>query len=388
MRNGISIVALLILVAIGGYYIRDLLSNPEVFPPDDYIQYWAAGKLNLNGENPYDGEKLLPLQRANGGIYDYPIMMWNPPWTLSLAMPIACLPARVGQFLWVGIGFFLLVFSVDLLWRFYGGDPSRRWLAWIVAVGFVPTLILAKAGQIGFCFLLGATLFLHFERARKPLFAGAACCLLAVKPHLMYLFWPALAVWVLRKPGWNRSGILVGGIALGIVASIIPMLSNAEVFQHYRDAMTNRPPDRWRSPTVGTFLRMFIGEERFWLQFLAPLGGLAWLAYDAWRHREHTWVWGDRLPLVLFVSYITASYGAWPYDLVLLYPALVQVAIRLDRERVRWKIAFALGVYIFIDAIGLYINLNEIGSEWFIWVAPTMLIVYLVVAKPLVAEKS
>ena len=34
--------------------VRHLLADPTVWPPDDFVEYWAAAKLTLAGQNPYD----------------------------------------------------------------------------------------------------------------------------------------------------------------------------------------------------------------------------------------------------------------------------------------------------------------------------------------------
>ena len=46
--------------------VRHLLADPTVWPPDDFVEYWAAAKLTINGQNPYDPTLLLPLQQTAG----------------------------------------------------------------------------------------------------------------------------------------------------------------------------------------------------------------------------------------------------------------------------------------------------------------------------------
>ena len=33
-----------------------------VWPPDDFVEYWAAAKLTLDGQNPFDESLLLPAE--------------------------------------------------------------------------------------------------------------------------------------------------------------------------------------------------------------------------------------------------------------------------------------------------------------------------------------
>ena len=78
---------LIVGLAILVYQLGGLIAKPGVLA-DDYVEYWAAGRLNLSGADPYAGDQLLPLERAAGRKTEV-LMMWNPPWTLALAMPLA-----------------------------------------------------------------------------------------------------------------------------------------------------------------------------------------------------------------------------------------------------------------------------------------------------------
>src|SRR5713226_8770855 len=83
---GIVLAALLLVQQLGR-----LFADRSIMPPDDFVEYWAAGRLNAHGQNPYEGEYLLPLERE-AGRQTFPVdssgreaavMMWNPPWTLT-----------------------------------------------------------------------------------------------------------------------------------------------------------------------------------------------------------------------------------------------------------------------------------------------------------------
>ncbi|HEX3149936.1 MAG TPA: glycosyltransferase 87 family protein, partial [Gemmataceae bacterium] len=152
--------ALMVCVGVIGWKGAQLVSDNSLFAPDDFVEYWAAGSLNANGLNPYDGALLLPLERRAGRDTDEPVMMWNPPWTLSLAMPIGVLMPRVAQLLWLAVSLALVVLCADCLWSVYEGPSSRRWVAWLLALTFMPTLFVLHAGQIGPFILLGITGFL------------------------------------------------------------------------------------------------------------------------------------------------------------------------------------------------------------------------------------
>jgi len=371
----------LFVAALGfiGWKGSQLLSDTSIFPPDDYVEYWAAGRLNAQGLNPYDGELLLPLEREAGRDTDEPVMMWNPPWTLTLAMPIGLLPARAGQMLWLAVSLVLVVASADRLWSLYGGTPERRWVSWLLALTFLPTLFVLQSGQIGPFILVGITGFLFLDRARLPWLAGACGVLMAVKPHLVYLFWIALAGWVMRRPLPDRAKVVAGGLAAGLLATLIPLACNSDVLAQYWAAMTHRTPEQWKSPTLGSLLREAFGEAEFRLQFVPTVLGLSWLAVEAWRQRATEWRWGDRMPLLLLVSFATASYGAWPFDLVILLPAVIHVAARLSMVGDRRSVFVAAGVYLAINGGALAMNLAHMTSDRFLWMAPSLLVAYVLV---------
>src|SRR6266849_560672 len=93
---GVLLAAALLVQQVGR-----LFADRSIMPPDDFVEYWAAGRLNAHGENPYDGANLLPLEREAGRDTDVPVMMWNPPWTLTFVMPIGLLESRLGQLIWL-----------------------------------------------------------------------------------------------------------------------------------------------------------------------------------------------------------------------------------------------------------------------------------------------
>jgi hypothetical protein len=217
-RQVLTAAALVVVGVVLVGQVRKLLADPTIWPPDDFIEYWAAAKLTLEGGNPYDGEQLLPLQRAGGRDTDKAVMMWNPPWTLAAVLPLGLLPAREAQLLWLLVNFAAVLFCGDRLWLLRGGSRDRRWVGWAVALAALPTAFALQSGQIGPLLLLGAVLFLECERRGWHYAAGAATVLLAVKPHLAYLVWVAILCDALTRGRWR---ILIGGAVAGLVGGLI-----------------------------------------------------------------------------------------------------------------------------------------------------------------------
>jgi hypothetical protein len=374
---GVLLAAVLLIQQVGR-----LFADRTIMPPDDFVEYWAAGRLNAQGQNPYQADNLLPLEKEAGRV-SYPVdssghesavMMWNPPWTLTVVMPLGLLDARLGQLLWLLLHLGIIFFFADWAWRYYQGPAGYRWLAWVLALTFVPTLIVLRAGQIGPLILLGIVGFLHFERKRQLFLAGAACVLIAIKPHLVFLFWIAVVLWALESRRW---AVLLGGIAAGLVATAIPMLCNPSVCQQYWYALTHHPPEEWMSLTIGSILRLLFGANHFWLQIVPAIPALVWFGFH-WRRHHETWNWGEQMPLLMLISFLTTFYGAWPFDLVILLLPVIQAAVwMVPTESLK---GLALAIYVSIECGALIlISIERFGvtSIWFIWMTPALLAGYL-----------
>src|SRR5262249_4718582 len=100
-RHALGLLALLALVAAALWLANAYLRSNTMPRPPDFLQVWAAGRLTLDGGNPYDGEQMFALQAANRIPSGYASMMWVPPWGLALAIPIGALPIDAAQVVWV-----------------------------------------------------------------------------------------------------------------------------------------------------------------------------------------------------------------------------------------------------------------------------------------------
>lgn len=386
MRRVLTVVGLVAVLAALGFQSKGLLSEDSFLPPDDFVQYWAAGNLNAQGKNPYDSDLLLPLETEAGNGTGETVMMWNPPHTLTLAMPFGLLPPRAAQLAWMLAGIVLIIGCADVLWRIYGGAPQRRLLAWLLAMAYVPSLYVLGAGQIGTFLLAGVTGLLAGLRWQRPMLAGASCVLMAMKPHLFALVWLALGGWVVVHFAQRRARfalrLVAGAAAASVVALVVPLLTNPSVYGQYWRAMTERGPEQWKTPTFGWLLRELFGAGRFGLQYLPILAGLTWLTACVWRRRTTEWDWLDAYPLVALVSFITASYGAWPYDMVSLLPVVMHVAAELSTAADRRWRRRGIAAFVGLNLAGAISTAAGVDSQYFIWMAPTLLAMYVYLRRP------
>ena len=111
-------ITLVVTLLILGYQITVLAINLGPLHKSDFIVFWAAGRLNAAGLNPYDPDQLFPLQKEAGWDKNEPNRWWNPPWVLLLYMPFSFLSHAIARALWLILNLALLFFCADWLWRF------------------------------------------------------------------------------------------------------------------------------------------------------------------------------------------------------------------------------------------------------------------------------
>jgi hypothetical protein len=254
-----------------------------------------------------------------------------------------------------------VVSSGLLLWRYFAPEQGRPWFGLLLAAGFFPCFSAMNMGQISPWLLAGVVGFLWAEREERDLAAGAALALLMIKPHLTFLFWAA-ALWWAWSSGRRR--VLIGWTGGLLGASGVILLVAPSVFRDYAGAMA---VPRWVPPTIGTWLRVFLGRELSWLQFLPSLlGGVGLLAW-LW-HRRGPWRWALLAPPLLLGSVITAAFG-WSHDQVVLLPAVVALVAGLWAKRPLERVAILL--LLFGAQLGLAaMNHWDVPDAVAIWHAP------------------
>jgi hypothetical protein len=346
-RLGIILALLLslaVLFRLGG---RIFMSSFAILT-NDFGQIWAAGRLNLHGANPYDPAAIQALKNALAQTDHQPLMvsiLYSPPWVISPAMAFGALPYLAGRLVWLFLGIASLLVCASLLWRAYGGDPQRRWLAWLGLFSFGPVYLVLSQGQTTVWMLLGLTGFLLLSRDEKKDWLSGACLALAtIKPQVIALFWLALLIWVIDQRRWKL--IVSTGLVLA-AATGISMIFNPRILEQYLQVIQGYSPLAWFTPTFGAFLRLAFGLEKFWLQYVPLVIGIIWLLVY-WGKRRQTWDWLETLPAILLASILTSPY-AWTYDQVVLLIPLTPAWVSLASAGKSRRLYGWLAIYLIIN---------------------------------------
>jgi len=328
-----------------------ILTSPSFIRLDDFVEYWAAGRLTLTGGNPYDPEQMLRLERAAGRPLEEAVMLWPPPWVLPLLVPFGALPYPLARSLWFLLQLAALAWSGTQLSHSLHVRPARPWGVWALVFTFAPALHALKAGQIT-PLMLPALVEAMRAFPRHPFRAGLWSALLLVKPHLAYLVLLTLLAESIRQ---RKPGFALGLFAAVAGASALSGLLQPAVFEQYLHAWQHHPPADWATATLGGFLRLLIGPSYVALQFLPPLIGLGlWL-----RYRPSI----SEIPLWTLISLATAAYG-WTFDLTLALVGLIPAFYHLISHSPAPRRLGLILAYGLLNGILLFTSMPQIFYFW------------------------
>lgn len=309
-----------------------LLFTP--LPLFDFMSYWVAGRFYLAGLNPYSPAAMWPIEKALGWTGP-PLVMLNPPWSLVFVAPLGLVSFQVAHYVCLVLSLALETASFLLLWRYFGGEKSKQWIALAIFATLLPAGVAEHAGQVTPLMLAGLTAFLYSLRHQRYLLAGACLLPLGLKPHLLWLALLAIVLWAAQNKRWI---LFVGAIATYATATLAALAYNHNVLGYLHGSTASAAMVTVCG--VGGALRSVFGFQHGWLQFLPMAVGLPWFA-NYWLRNHPTWSWEQHLPMLLLVSIGTAPYF-WAHDFILAVPALISLAVAFSRTRTNWAGVAAL----------------------------------------------
>ncbi len=330
-----GILLLLLLYNFGGG------SQPfeNLFPLYDFLEYWSAVRVFIDGGNPYGAADLLEIQKNVGWTDREALMMWNPPWVLPLLIPLYFIPFQVARLVWFLLNGTLMVCAADYFWRSYGGPLNRRWMSWITVLLFLPALQSLVLGQINPLTLFGLWGFVWALNKNRFWESGAFIVLISIKPHLLYLFWPLWALWIFKTRKWSVLLGATGSLAFLIV--IVLIMNPTAIVNYWHSFSSNSGPNIWQTPSWGIALQLLFGTSKIWIRFLPSMLGLiaALLLWKRYGGQVPLEGWSIQIPLL---SLITCSFS-WTHDWVALLPLTVYLVTWYQcHPSSRWWIILAL----------------------------------------------
>ena len=198
------------ILALAAVFVIALALFTNVTHPRqlDFISFWAAGKLALEGQAvaAYDIAAHKQLQLTLVQFKGLMPFAYPPPFLL-LVTPFALLPYPVSTIVWVVLTFALYIIAARTV------SSSAGWSA----TAFPPVLVNGITGQNG---LLTGALFIFGMSLlkRRPLWAGFTLGCLIIKPHLAILLPVALAA----GGHWRAfAGAAASSVGLLLIGAIV-----------------------------------------------------------------------------------------------------------------------------------------------------------------------
>lgn len=336
---------------------------------NDFVEYWTAARQVLVGRDPYAPEPVLALERQVGFVQSQALIMRNPPWIVPVIVPLGLLSFNHAQQLWFGLGLMAIFFSGRWVWELYGAETDSLWIPGLVTGLFLPVAVALAIGQISPLVLLGIAGFLHFEKRKKLVLAGAFLFLVALKPHLVFLVWAALLCWSIRARTIRTIAALCSITAL---ASFVAALLDHAIFSQYFNLMNSGVIEEV-TPTLSGWLRLSLGRY-YPLQLFPALLALIWFFFH-WRSSESRWQWPDEMPMLLLISILTISYS-WFFDQVVLLPCVFRAAAWAVSGRRGMLISIA-ALFLSINAATLLLILEHRTTFWYAWTVPAWFLLYI-----------
>jgi hypothetical protein len=330
----------------------------------DSVQYWTGIKLLISGSNSYNSESVINLQK-NLHIEHYPILLWNPPFILTLFSWMSFFSFRVAAFIWLVISIILVIKSVEILKAKYPIQLLvNKVLVYLFIATFYPFFLMLYYGQISSINLIAVTFFLVYATNKNFSYRkGTILSLTLIKPHHFLLIY----VWFfIESLSIKNYKIIISFIASLIILLLFPLYYNQNILFDYFNAWY-ASPHYWKTPTLGSWLQEFTGINSFYTRVLPQLV-ITFILVIFGIIKKFRLDTEKNILLILSVSMCITSYG-WVYDYVVLLP-------------VCWYILYMyrlLPKLIIISAnILLLIFANNYGQEWMLWYPYLILIGYIV----------
>ena len=319
--------------------IRDGVANR------DSIQYWSTGTLLIHRHNPYSVSDVEDLERSQGYLANRPLMFRCPPWALWMVLPEGLLNSYWAWLCWLTALLAGLLISMRICWKLYGGAGPPPSAFPIAGYLFAPVAACLVTGQIGMLLLLGISLFLWWVY-KRPLLAGVALLIPAVKPHIFVMFWLVLALWIVHRKAWSLLGGAAGAF---IVANLIALALDPAVYSHYREMLHQQAIQNEFIPSLSGVIRALFFRRFFRVQFV-PMGlGLLWSLWFYWKNRI-AWNWPEHGPALLIACILTTPYS-WMTDEVVVLPAILLGVTLLHRAKRGLGSRFVILVFILLDML-------------------------------------
>jgi hypothetical protein len=168
----------------------------------DFGVYYAAGRVMLNGGNPYDYSQLAGEIISSTGALNNPF--YYAPWFAWAMSVLALLPYEFARLCWAVVNVGLWYWGLFNLSKLIEWPPAgwRRWGAYLFA-----TIIFAwstwGSEQVGVTILFLVTVLLLSYQQSRQILTGFFMALILFKPNVTGFPGLVLAAWLISRREWK-----------------------------------------------------------------------------------------------------------------------------------------------------------------------------------------
>ena len=366
------------LIFLGGMiFVRTQLSFANFdYKNSNFSFFWLAGRMLLDGENPYDQAQYL----AGHATYE---IEWQPnkifPYPLPLAIfcvPLGFLSIEHAYILWTVVTLVIIAITIFILLRKWESAAHHRLLIPIFAsmIFFGPLYLTLHIGAIGAFTVASLLTAIRLLEKNKSILAGIALSLTMLKPPQGLTILLLAAVWFLARRDWKAIfGMAIGGVSLIMIGLIQDPLW-IDKFRGASEAVMDRTQgiqsNVWAFAYLickgaapcstllgGTLALILLGLGGFFLwQQAARVKVTAWEAFN----------------VILPIAFVSTIY-LWAYDqLVYIIPIVWIVGTLVERTK---SYVYAFLFLITLDMFSLYALSQHASTSKDLWSLGTTIIV-------------
>ena len=336
--------------------------------------FWLAGRMILDGENPYDETRYLAGHDANA-------MDWRPnrifPYPLPLALfciPLGFFSMQAAYTIWQVFTLLSFALTIYLLLKHQqrNAQLSLFLLIFFFLLFWGPLYLTTHAGTISILpvlILLATILLLEKD---QPLWAGIVLAFTMLKPPQGLSILLLAGIWFLAKRNWKAiAGVAIGGLLI-LVVGLIQDPQWIQKFLGAGDAVMDRTlgvhSNVWAFAYLGCDGASPCSNILGGVLSASLLGVAALLL---WRNQAQWSAW-EAMNLIIPVGFVSTIY-LWAYDqLPYVIPIVWIVGTLVQKQR---SILLAFFFLILLDLASIFALVQQAFTEKDLWSLSTTILV-------------
>ncbi len=361
---------------IGGMiFLRARISAASFdFQSSNFTFFWLAGRMTLEGENPYDETQYLAGHETYG-------IKWQPnkifPYPLPLAIfciPLGLLSLPAAYITWQIISLVIVAITIFILLNHWKEEAPRRLLVPIFASMFFfgPLYLTLHTGSIGAFAMLAILVAILLLEKDKSLLAGMVLSLTILKPPQGLTILLLAGIWFLARRDWKAIfGVAIGGIALlaiGMIQDPLWVIKFRGASQTLMDRTLGVHSNVWAFSYLacnGTFPCSTLLGGTLGL-ILLGLGG-----FFLWQNQSKVTAW-EAFNVILPIAFVSTIY-LWAYDqLPYIIPIVWIIGALVERTK---SYIHAFIFLIVLDVFSFYALAQQASTGKDLWSLGTTILV-------------